>query len=58
MNNSLNEPERSRSHTLYCKVKAPIQPDSLAADVRRLVLVPTVEFQAAIRPRLHTEVSL
>lgn len=58
MNNSLNEPERSRSHTLYCKVNAPHQLKFVAADVRRLVLIPLVEFQAALHPRLHTEVSL
>ena len=58
MNNSLNEPEPSRSHTLYCKVKTPTHSDCVAADVKRLIPVPSLEFTASLRRLLQKEVSL
>ena len=57
MNKSLNEPEPSRSHTLYCKVKTPMHFNNVAADVRRLILVSSLEIRASSRRLLQQEVT-
>lgn len=54
MNNSLNEPDRSRSDTLYGKVNTPMHFNNV---VRRGTLIPTHEVRASLRRLLQMEVT-